>query len=31
MRLGVRVATMSAEDSGVIGRDDYSPYQEKVG
>jgi protoporphyrinogen oxidase len=31
MRLGVRVATMSAEDSGVVGRDDYSPYQEKVG
>ncbi len=31
MRLGVRVATMSAQDSGVVGRDEYSRYQEKVG
>ena len=31
MRLGVRVAAMPAQDSGVVGRDEYSPYQEKVG
>ncbi|WP_445169722.1 FAD-dependent oxidoreductase [Mycolicibacterium sp. Dal123E01] len=31
MRLGVRVAGMPAQHSGVVGRDEYSPYQEKVG
>lgn len=30
-RLGVQVATMSAQHSGVVGRDKYSPYQEKAG
>jgi len=31
MRLGAQVAAMSAQHSGVVGRDGYSPYQEKVG
>ncbi|GAY16733.1 FAD-dependent oxidoreductase [Mycobacterium sp. shizuoka-1] len=31
MRLGRRVATMPAGHSGVVGRDEYSTYQEKVG
>ncbi|BBY60108.1 YlxR family protein [Mycolicibacterium sarraceniae] len=31
MRLGVRVAAMPARYSGVVGRDEYSPYQDKVG
>jgi protoporphyrinogen oxidase len=30
MRLGVRVAAMSSGYAGVVGRDEYSPYQEKV-
>jgi len=30
MRLGKRVAGLCAEHSGVVGRDEYSPYQEKV-
>lgn len=30
MRLGVRVAALSPRHSGVVGRDEYSPYQEKV-
>lgn len=31
MRLGARAAALPAEHSGVVGRDEYSPYQEKVG
>lgn len=31
MRLGARVAEMSGQHAGVVGRDDYSSYQEKVG
>lgn len=31
LRLGAQVAGMPCRHTGVVGRDDYSPYQEKVG